>query len=342
MNGYERMVAALKGQPVDKIPVMLHNFMVAAREINVTMQQFRENPRVIADAFITSVEKYSLDGVLIDIDTVTLAGSLGVPVDFPEDSPARSHQGCLNALTDIKLLKPVNVENYKYIQIWLESVRLVKEYFGDSIMVRGNCDQAPFSLAALVRGSENWMLDLYMEEKSLIHELLEYCTEATCKFINLMSQTGAHMVSNGDSLAGPDLVAPEIYKEYALPHEKKVVEEAHKLGLFYTLHICGDTGLILSDMIHTQADAFEIDYKTDVNKAFDILHDKITFTGNVDPSGVLARGTPELVREKTIELLDVFSHTNRFILNSGCALPADTPEINLKTFVETAGEYIRM
>ena len=333
------MVAALKGQPADKIPVMLHNFMVVARESNVTMQQFRENPKVIADAFIKSVEKYGLDGVLIDIDTVTLAGSLGVPVDFPEDTPARSHKGCLNALTDIKLLKAVNVEDYKYIQIWLESVRLIKEYFGDTILVRGNCDQSPFSLAGLVRGSEDWMMDLYMEDKSLVHELLAYCTEATCKFINLMAQTGAHMLSNGDSLAGPDLVAPEIYKEYALPYEKKVVEEAHKLGLFYTLHICGDTSLILNDMIHTRADAFEIDYKTDVNKAFDILHDKITFTGNVDPSGVLARGTPELVRQKTIELLDIFTRTNRFILNSGCALPADTPEINLRTFVETARNY---
>ncbi len=342
MNGYERMVAALTGQPVDKIPVMLHNFMVAAREINVTMKQFRDNPKVIADAFIKSVEKYGLDGVLIDIDTVTLAGSLGVPVDFPEDSPARSHQGCLNALTDIKLLKPANVENYKYIQIWLESVRLVKEYFGDTIMVRGNCDQSPFSLAGLVRGSENWMIDLYMEELSQIHELLDYTTEATCQFIRLMAQTGAHMLSNGDSLAGPDLVAPEIYKEYALPYEMKVVKAAHDLGLFYTLHICGDTGLILNQMLQTEADAFEIDYKTDVYKAYEILHDKATFTGNIDPGGVLARGTPELVRKKTLELLDIFSRTERFILNSGCALPADTPEINLKTFVETAREYIRM
>jgi len=340
MNGYERMIAALEGQKPDKIPVMLHNFMVVAREAGVTMAQFRESPKIIADAFIRSVEKYDLDGILVDIDTVTLAGSLDVPVDFPEDSPARSHKGCLNVLADCKSLKPVNVENYKYIQIWLESVRLLKEYFGDTILVRGNCDQSPFSLAGLVRGSEMWMMDLYMEESSLVHDLLDYCTEATCQFIHLMAQTGAHMLSNGDSLAGPDLVAPEIYKNFALPYEKKVVEAAHNEGLYYTLHICGDTALILNDMLQTSADAFEIDYKTDVHKAFDIVHDKITFTGNIDPSGVLARGTPELVKTKTIELLDVFSRTNKFILNSGCALPPDTPEINLKTFVNTARNYI--
>jgi MtaA/CmuA family methyltransferase len=339
MNGYERMVAALKGQPVDKIPVMLHNFMVAARELNVTMKQFRDNPRVIADAFIKSVEKYDLDGVLIDVDTVTLAGSLGVPVDFPDDLPARSHKGCLDSLDDIKYLKHVNIENYKYIQIWLESVRLVKEYFGNTILIRGNCDQSPFSLAGLVRGSELWLTDLYMAESAMIHELLEYCTDATCQFIRLMAQTGAHMLSNGDSLAGPDLIAPEMYEMYALPYEIKVVEEAHKKGLFYTLHICGDTGLILDKMLKTSADAFENDSKTDVYKAYEILHDKVTFIGNVDPSGVLANGSPELVRSITLELLDIFSKTRYFILNSGCALPSHTPEINLRTFVETARNY---
>ena len=29
------------------------------------------------------------DGITVDIDTVTLAGACGVPVDFPNDEPAR-------------------------------------------------------------------------------------------------------------------------------------------------------------------------------------------------------------------------------------------------------------
>jgi uroporphyrinogen decarboxylase len=339
MNGYERITAALKGEPTDRVPVMLHNFMSAAAEINITMGQYRESSRLIADSFIHSVEKYGLDGVLVDLDTVTLAGSVGVPVDFPVDSPARSHQGNLASLDDLKSLRPIHVENYKYIQIWLEAVRILKEYFGDEIFVRGNCDQAPFSLASMMRGTENWMLDLFMAEPSQLTELLDYCTEATCQFIRLMAQTGAHMVSNGDSPAGPEMISPEQYEEFAMPYERKVVETAHQAGLYYTLHICGNTELILEAMLKTGADAFEIDYKTDTLKSFEQLHDKITFTGNIDPSGVLALGTPDLVRKKTTELLDVFTKTKRFILNSGCALPASTPEANIRAFVETARNY---
>jgi len=339
MNGYQRIAAALRGEPSDKIPIMLHNFMVAAADLGISMGQFRESPVLIADAFIKSVEKYDLDGVLVDIDTVTLAGSIGVPVDFPEHEPARSPHGFLDSLENPGSLKPPKVGNYKYIQIWLEAVRRIKDYFGDEIMVRGNCDQLPFSLAGMMRGTESWMTDLFMAESSLLRELLDYCTEATCQFIRLMIQTGAHMVSNGDSPAGPDMISPELYEQYALPYETKVVDEAHRGGVFYALHICGDTSSILDKMLLTGSDAFEIDYKTDTQYAFDILKDKAAFIGNIDPSGVLALGTPELVREKTTRLLDIFSKTNRFILNSGCALPSITPEANIRALVETARMY---
>jgi MtaA/CmuA family methyltransferase len=336
MNGYERIKAALAGKPTDKVPIMLHNFMMAAHEAGFTMAQFRDNPKAIAESFIKSVEKYRYDGILVDIDTVTLAGAVGVPVDLPEDLPARSHQGRLPNIEDIVNVEPAKIEDYKYIRIWLESVRLLMEYFKDEIFIRGNCDQAPFSLASLMRGIENWMVDLLTSEERFVFKVLDYCADATCQFIRLMAQTGCHMVSNGDSLAGPSLISPAMYEKFALRFEKTVVETAHSLGLPYTLHICGSTEDILDRMILTGADAFELDYGTDPQKAFTVLHDRATFIGNIDPSGVLALGTPDEVRRKTLDLLKVYSGSNRFVLNSGCALPSSTPSANIRAMIETA------
>jgi uroporphyrinogen decarboxylase len=336
MNGFERIWAALHGRPADSTPVMLHNFMMAAHEYGATMEQYRNNPAIIAGSFIRSVEKYGYDGILVDIDTVTLAGAAGVPVDFPVNEPARSHQGCLENLEDLIHLKPVNLENYKYIQVWIESVRLLKEYFKNEIFVRGNCDQAPFSLASMIRGSQNWMMDLMVADEYKITSLLEYCTDITCQFIRLMAQTGADMVSNGDSVSGPEMISPEMYVKFALPYEKKVVEVAHSLGKPYVLHICGNTESILDNMVTSGADALELDYKTDGAKARDCLHDKVTFIGNIDPSGILALGSTDDVRIKTRELLGTFSGTNRFILNAGCALPSTTPAENIRMMIEEA------
>ena len=71
MNGYERIKAALEGKETDKVPVMLHNFMMVAKEAGYSMRQYREDPKAIATAFIKSIEKYRYDGILVDIDTAT-------------------------------------------------------------------------------------------------------------------------------------------------------------------------------------------------------------------------------------------------------------------------------
>ena len=339
MNGFERIHAALKSQKADKTPIMLHNFMMAAKEASFSMHQFRENPRNMAETFIRSVEKYEFDGILVDLDTVTLAGAVGVPVDFPIAEPARSAKGNLAELSEIRKLGKVKVQDYKYIEVWLEAVHLIKNHFKNEIFVRGNCDQAPFSLASMMRGSQEWMLDLVIGEPDLVEELLTYATDISCQFIRLMAQTGCDMLSNGDSPAGPEMISPEMYRFFALPSEKLVVEEAHRCKLPYTLHICGNTDTILEDMVQSGSDAFELDYKTDARKALEVFGNKACFIGNIDPSGVLALGTPELVERKTNELLGIFTNNNRFILNAGCAMPSMTPEVNLRTMIKTARSY---
>lgn len=341
MNGYQRIKAALKGEKVDTTPIMLHNFMMAVKEAGYSMEQYRNSPKIIAEVYIRAIEKYGYDGVVVDLDTVTLAGACGVKIDFPENDPARSHKGILNSLSEAVNLKPVNIEDYKYVQIWCESTRLVKEYFKDDIFVRGNCDQAPFSLGTMLRGAEPFMMDLCLESEENIAVLLDYCSDITSQFIRLMKQTGADMVSNGDSPAGPSMLSPKMYEQFALPYEQKIVDVAHKEGIDYLLHICGCTDVILEKMITCGADALELDYKTDIVLIERLMRDKATFVGNIDPSGVIALGTPALVIQKTEELLNVFKDNPRFILNAGCAIPSITPPENLMAMIKCAREYRR-
>jgi uroporphyrinogen decarboxylase len=339
MNGHQRIEAAINGLPADKIPIMLHNFMMAARESGITMEQYRNSPKIIAETFIAAVEKYQYDGILIDIDTVTLAGAVGVAIDFPVNDPARSQAGNIGRLEDIVHLKSPKVEDYKYIQIWLEAVFLLKNYFKNELYIRGNCDQAPFSLASMMRGTQNWMIDLMLGPDDQINLLLDYCCEAGSQFIKLMAQTGCDMVSNGDSPAGPEMISAEMYLKYAMPYEKRIVEVAHNEGLEYALHICGNTEVILKSMLLTGADAFELDYKTDITKIYNTFHNSATFIGNIDPSAVLALGTTEDVKKKTYELLSAYHNSNRFILNAGCAIPPDTPPENLEMMIDTARNF---
>jgi len=339
MNGHQRITAVLNGEKPDRVPVMLHNFLMAAKEYGVTMEQYRNSPQVIADTFKSSVEKYRYDGILVDIDTVTLAGAAGVKVDFPVNEAARPLGANIHDLGSVFDLKPVNIADYKYVGIWLEAVRLLREYYKDEIFIRGNCDQAPFSLASMMRGTQNWMLDLMTGTDEQLTCLLEYCTDITSQFIRLMAQTGCDMVSNGDSPAGPEMISPEIYVKYALPYERKIADVAHSAGMPYALHICGNTDVILEHMLTTGADAFELDYKTDIGKVLKTFGTKAVFIGNIDPSGVLALGSAGDVRKKTEELLEIYVRKGRLILNAGCAIPPVTPSENLEAMIQTARNF---
>jgi uroporphyrinogen decarboxylase len=187
----------------------------------------------------------------------------------------------------------------------------------------------------MMRTPQEWYLDLIGDEQNAL-KLLDYCTDITCQFIDLMAETGADMLSNGDSPAGPDMISPQMYLKFAMPYEKKVVEKAHEHRLPYVLHICGNTDSILEHMLETGTDALELDYKTNVQKARDILHGNTTFIGNVDPSGILARGSLDDVREKTLEVIAIFTDTPRFILNAGCAIPSITPSENIHEMIRVA------
>jgi uroporphyrinogen decarboxylase len=336
MNGHERIRAALEGRRPDVTPVMLHNFMMAAAESGVAMSRYRKDPAEAARCHIEAVEKYAYDGIVIDIDTATLAGAVGAPVAFPDDEPALCKGPALASLEQARDLAPPDIDGYWGVQAWLETTRRVKDYFGDQAYVRGNCDQCPFSLAASIRGAAGWMLDLMDPEKEEdAHRLLRYATSATARFVELMAGAGADMTSNGDSPAGPSVVSPAIYRKFALPYEGLVAETAHRLGRPYLLHICGKTEPILEDMVASGADALELDAKTGVLRARDALRGRATFVGNLDPT-LLAMGTPAAVEKQTRELLAAFGGEPRFILNAGCAIPATTPPENLRAMIRTA------
>ncbi|MBN2023087.1 MAG: uroporphyrinogen decarboxylase family protein [Pirellulales bacterium] len=337
MTGCQRIRAVLEGRAPDRVPVMLHNLLMAVDEAGLTHRRFREDPREIARAFIESVERYGHDGVVVDVDTATLAGAVGVPVDLPEDETARCRGPLLADLAEVESLKPVDLAASWRVRNWLEAARRVKEHLSEAVFVRGNCDQAPFSLASMIRGPAAWMLDLADPAREPgVRRLLDYCTEAACQFVELMAATGVDMVSSGDSPAGPEMISPAMYRRFALPYERRVAERARRCGRPWLVHVCGNTNLILDDLPQCGADAVELDHKTDAGRAERACRGRVVFCGNLDPVGVLQRGSPELVRRKTRELLDLFADNPRLILNAGCAIPAGTPPANLRALVAAA------
>jgi len=93
MSGLERILSTLHGAVNKPTPMMLHGFMPAAHESGFTMEEYRSSAKNIATSHLAFARKYGLDGVLVDVDTCMEAGAIGVPVDLPQDEPARTTMG---------------------------------------------------------------------------------------------------------------------------------------------------------------------------------------------------------------------------------------------------------
>lgn len=336
MNSLERVQATMAGKIPDRVPVCLHNFMLATREAGVRMEEYRSDPQAIATVHLQALEKYGHDCLMIDTDTTMIAEAMGAKSACAPNEPGRIVAPAIRSLAEADRLKVVNPQTDGRIPAILEGVRLLAKQVGREVAIRGNADQMAFSLACEVRGIENFLMDLVENpDNPLIMQLLEVCYQSHIAVHRALAQAGAHFTSLGDSLAGPDMVSPQMFHRFAQPFEERLAKDLARDGIFTVFHICGDTTKILNFLSEYSACGFELDYKTDAAKAKSTVGAQHVLFGNIDPGGVLAHGSADDVREKTRELIAVWKPGARFVLNAGCALPPITPPENLHAMIET-------
>jgi len=340
MNSLERVRTVLAGGIPDRVPVCLHNFMLAVREAGVRMEDYRVNPEVIARVHLQALDKYGHDCIFVDTDTTMLAEAMGARSQCAPNEPGRIAEPAIRSLDEVDQLKVINPETDGRIPALLEAVRLMSKEVGGEIAIRGNADQAAFGLACLVRGVEDFLMELAGQpDDPRITQLMETCYQNHLAVHRALAKAGAHFTSLGDSLAGPDVTSPRMFDRFARPYEERLVKDLAADGIFVVIHICGNTSKILDKLAEYAPCGFELDYKTDALKAKQTAGKRHVLCGNVDPSGILAQGTVEQVREATRKLISVWQPEGRFILNSGCAIPATSPPENIHAFIEVAKEF---
>ncbi len=342
MTSKQRVDAVLQGSIPDRVPVCLHNFLLASREAGIPLEQYLSDPAATARAHLHALEKYGHDCILVDLDTTLLAEAMGAVCDTVPGAPGHIAGPAIGGLEDVGRLRVVDPERDGRIPVLLEAIRILVREVGDTVSIRANADQAAFSLAGLLRGTENFLLDLAGEpDNPAIHELLEVCHQSHLAVHRAVMKAGAHFTSLGDSPAGPDVVSPRMFREFARPYHERLVRELAANGIYTVIHICGNTSAILDQLAEYPDCGFELDYKTPaaaVKSSVGVGH---VLFGNVDPSAVIGRGNVEQVREACSALIREWKPGGRFVLNAGCAIPECTPPENIAALMECAREFGR-
>ena len=210
MNGYERCMAALQWGKPDRIPVVPQNADMAINLSGYGMYECSHNPQKLASALLEAQEKMQYDGIMLGADAAILAEALGCETVYREDNPPAIVGSVLSKLSDVDTLQEIDLSKNRRIIAWLDASRITLEKTKGEVFLICRADQGAFSLATLLRGSQEWMIDLAMEEDvPRIMKLLEFCNNVHIQFARLVKSVGAHATTCGDAYCGPGLISPE-------------------------------------------------------------------------------------------------------------------------------------
>lgn len=337
MTSLERVQCVLAGNLPDRLPVIPQGFMFSAKTAGYNIGEINRCPQKMAKSHYISQEKYGYDGCVIDVDDAALAEACGAKALFRDDNVAcvDEHHPAVSDLREIVDLKIPDPKKDGRLPEWLETTSRVAESVGDHVFVMGRADQGPFNLLSLLRGTQDFMMDLLTEEEDVIYEAMEWAVKVHTAFAKAQLEAGAHATSMGDAYASPNLISPELYRKYAFPFEKKVTQAIEEYKKPYSIHICGDTTGIIEDMGKTGAKILEVDWKLDMGSARKMVPDSVVLMGNINPSDPMYLGTPEKVLAQCRDII-LSTKGRGIILSSGCALGANTKPENVKALIESA------
>ena len=196
----------------------------------------------------------------------------------------------------------------------------------------------PFSLAARLLDVSAIMMDCY-DDPDMVHTVLRKTTDFLIEYARAFKAAGANGVIMAEPVSG--LLSPSLEAEFSAPYVKEIADALQDDSFIVVYHNCGNNvPLMLKSIFSTGCAAYHfgnsVDIKSDV---IDQLPVDGIVMGNVDPVGVLWLGTPELVRETTLALLEKCSGYHGFVLSSGCDIPPMTPWENIDAFFSANEEF---
>ncbi|MBN1804537.1 MAG: uroporphyrinogen decarboxylase family protein [Sedimentisphaerales bacterium] len=335
MTPKERIYAILSGDSYDR-PAVTPIFMAwAANFIGRTYRDYYLDGDVLVQSQLAVTRAFNLDQISAISDPWREASAYGMEFEYPPDGVGKPRDVLIKIPEDIFRVKPLDIENAERTKQRIESVRKMAGAIGQTHSVLGWIE-GPMAEYADLRGVENTLMDL-IDKPEMFNRAGEVIVQNAIAFAVAQVKAGADMIGIGDAAAS--LIAPDMYKEFVLPLEKKLISAIHQERAAVKLHICGNIKNHISYMAQSGTDIIDVDWMIPLSTARELAGDKVTLCGNINPAGVLFEGSPRDVADAARQCLkDV---PERFILMPGCEVPPATPEENIRAFCPCDGCLIR-
>ncbi len=330
MNSYERLFSRIDRTSVDKIPNLSIYMGFAAKHSNILYKDFCLVPDKMVQANLLCVEKFGADIVTVMSDPYGEAIDYGLQVNFPENSNpiGKGYLWCNKTPSADAIITPKIDDTFR-MKARIETIKLYSEKVKDICPIAGWIEGTVAEYCNL-RGINDAMLDM-ADEENYLDDIFDKLTQQAIYYAKEQIKAGADIIGIGDAVCS--MMGNNLYKKYAYPHQKRIIDAIHEAGALVKLHICGNTTAYLDDIATLKPDIFDVDHMVDFAVAARKLDDFGLVSGNVDPVSVLLQGTPEYVKQEVHKCIN--QAKNNCCISGGCETPLQTPIENVLALNES-------
>jgi uroporphyrinogen decarboxylase len=324
----DRFLRACRRQPVDATPVW---FMRQAGrympEYRLLRQQYGmlelcRTPELAVQVTLQPVQSIDVDAAILFSDLLLPLEPMGLTFDFVKgegpqfDDPIRT-------AADIERLRPIDpAQSLSYV---LETIRQLKPQLDVPLI---GFVGAPFTLASYcIEGGPS---KDFARTKAMMytapeawHTLCARLADMAGSYLRSQVAAGVDAVQVFDSWVGQ--LGPSDYREFALPHTRRVFDAIADLDV-PSIHFGVGTAMLLEDMSTAGSSVVGADWRTPLDRAWQLIGPERGIQGNLDPTLLL--GPWHRVRAAVEEIVARAGGRPGHIFNLGHGvLPMTSPDV---------------
>jgi uroporphyrinogen decarboxylase len=334
MNSEERVMGALRREPIDRVPTF-------EWEISRKLIEIFTPGADMADF----VEYMDIDGIVVHlnykkdfIDEVTYRDEWGVTkkrtaeeTDITVDSPVLEQEDLDN------YIPPDPNAPYR-----MDSVQKALDRFKGKRAVILHLNDV-FSLPSRIMPFDEFLMAIHTDP-GLVNKLIELTVDYNIKAARRAWDLGLRIVMTGDDYCythGP-MFSPDAFRELFFPWYRKVMGAYKDIGYMVIKHCDGDVLRIIDMLVDASIDCYDpIEPAAGMKLSYfkEKYGHRICLKGNVDCAQTLTFGSVDDTVKETRECLRIGMPGYGYILSSSNSIHSEVKPENYRAMLDTLHEY---
>lgn len=338
-TGRARFLSACRLEQPDATPIW---FMRQAGRNSTGYHELRDKydvltliktPELCTQMTLMPVQSFGVDAAVLYADIMLPMEGMGVSFELRNEGPVIHHP--IRTAHDIEALRVMNVEeSVPYI---LSALRMVRRALGGQQALIG-LSGGPFTLACyMIEGKPSrdyaTAKALMYSEPVLWDALMRKLSLVIQAYLLAQIEAGADVVQLFESWAGT--LGPAAYRRYVLPYTQPIFA-AIKQAAVPAIHFGTGTSALLEAMVEAGGDVISVDWRVDLDDAWQRIGYTRGIQGNLDPT-LLLTSWP-VVETGTRDILRRAANRPGHIFNLGHGIPVAAQPDLLRRLVDAVHE----